>query len=110
MSFLAAVNERDNFGFTRLHGAAELGDVSEIERLIARGANLELPVYSCEKKTALHLAVGGGHLDATQLLVERGANINAKDEFGFARNLCCFGSFTDVLLNLQPNSVAHCLR
>jgi len=35
-----------------------------------------------DKRTALHLAAGEGHLDVVQFLCKRGANVNAEDRWG----------------------------
>lgn len=41
------------------------------------------PVISCPLlQTALHLAAGGGHVDVLKLLIEKGANVEAKDAGG----------------------------
>lgn len=60
--------------------AAARGDVEEVKKLIAAGAN----VNSCDydMRTPLHLAASEGHLELVKLLVSSGATVNAADRFG----------------------------
>ena len=46
--------------------------------------NAGVPASSCDydRRTALHLACSEGHMEAAQMLVEEGADPNAKDRFG----------------------------
>ena len=65
----------------RLHRAAEQGDVAGIRQMLAEGDD----VGSFEGfwlSTPLHLAAAMGHVAAVQLLLERGANIQAQDALG----------------------------
>ncbi|AVP87474.1 hypothetical protein phytr_5280 [Candidatus Phycorickettsia trachydisci] len=55
-----------------IHEAATLGDVSELERLIKEGVNVNLKNY--EQHTPLYLAVQNGNELAAKLLLESGAN------------------------------------
>src|SRR5262245_26656349 len=59
--------------------AAKKGDVTELKKLLDQGVKVD----STNKYgvTALGFACSKGHLDAVQLLVERGANVNAEDTF-----------------------------
>jgi outer membrane protein assembly factor BamB len=59
--------------------AAKKGDVAELKKLLDQGVNVDSKnKYGV---TALGFACSKGHLDAVQLLIERGANINAEDTF-----------------------------
>lgn len=55
-----------------IHEAATLGDVSELERLIKEGVNVNLKNY--EQYTPLYLAVQNSNELAAKLLLENGAN------------------------------------
>ena len=60
--------------------AAAIGDVSEIHRLLAVGADIDLPDY--DGRTALHLAVTEKHRAAVQVLLQEGAKITCRDRWG----------------------------
>lgn len=59
--------------------AAKKGDVAELKKLLEQGVNVDSKnKYGV---TALAFACSKGQLDAVQLLIERGANVNAEDTF-----------------------------
>ena len=72
---------RDNgqFAFTPLQFAAQQGDLRMASKLIAAGA--ELNAVGVAGRSALHFA-GGRRLDIMQLLIEKGADVNARDTEG----------------------------
>jgi uncharacterized protein len=78
----AAVNAVAYDGWTPLHLAAFFGHRAEAERLLAAGADLAAVSRNALKNTPLHAAVAGGHVDAALLLIERGAEPNARDAGG----------------------------
>jgi ankyrin repeat protein len=59
-----------------LYEACAIGDTKQIALLLDAKKG-ELASYSADGYTPLHLAAFFGHLDATKLLVERGANVAA---------------------------------
>lgn len=61
--------------------AASGGDNEEVKALLEFG-NIELNEGDYDKRTALHLAAGEGHLDTVQLLCEAGADVNVQDRWG----------------------------
>ncbi len=65
-----------------LHVAAEKGDVSEIRRLLQRGTDVNERGGPPFRLTALMCAAANGHLDAARLLLEKGAGVDLKEEFG----------------------------
>ena len=62
-----------------LRDAARAGDVTKIEALLAAGAPVDAPARYGQ--TPLYFAAEKGHLEAAKQLVERGANVNARDSF-----------------------------
>ncbi|MBI3925744.1 MAG: ankyrin repeat domain-containing protein [Armatimonadetes bacterium] len=73
---LSAVSVNRWWG-TRLHQASRAGDLPEMERLIANGAQPD--TQNKYGHTAMHLAVGNGHLQAAELLLARGASLDLAD-------------------------------
>jgi hypothetical protein len=63
--------------YTGLHAAAASGNVAEIERLLAAGADRE--ARDGNGRTPLHVAVYRKQRDAARLLLAKGANANALD-------------------------------
>jgi ankyrin repeat protein len=63
--------------YSGLHAAAAAGNIAEIERLVAAGANREL--RDGNGRTPLHVAAYRRQHDAARMLMKRGANPNALD-------------------------------
>jgi ankyrin repeat protein len=63
--------------YSGLHAAAAAGNVAEIERLLAAGANREL--RDGNGRTPLHVAAYRKQYEAARVLMKRGANPNALD-------------------------------
>jgi hypothetical protein len=64
-----------------LHEAAESGDVVEVRRLVAAGADVEEERGELEWR-ALHVAAGHGQVEVIKVLVELGADKDAKNAAG----------------------------
>lgn len=77
----APAASRDIHGWTALHYAAAEGRLEVCRVLLEFGGDIDalLP----DRSTPLMLAVEEGHLHLAQLLLERGASSNCKDEAGF---------------------------
>ena len=78
--------EKDNFGSTALHFAAEAGHADVIE-YISRLANaknmLRLEIKDSSGQTALHVASENGKANSMAALLEWGADVDAQDENGY---------------------------
>ncbi|MBN1974174.1 MAG: ankyrin repeat domain-containing protein [Sedimentisphaerales bacterium] len=74
-----SVNKQEEQPSKSLHKAALAGDLAEVKRLIAEGAD----VNKLESNsTALHIAVSNNRKDIAELLLEKSANIDIQDETG----------------------------
>lgn len=70
-------NTPDSKGFCPLHYAAQIGESESIEALI--DARCEINATLPDGRTALHLAIQSGKFLAANLLIEKGADIEAAD-------------------------------
>jgi cytochrome c len=61
-----------------LHDAAKAGDVAQIELLLGQGADVNERTVA----TPLYYAINGQHPEAARLLIEHGADVNAKSTWG----------------------------
>ncbi|WVY96718.1 hypothetical protein V8G54_028869 [Vigna mungo] len=103
-----------------LSAAAQVGDINALRLALGSVAvtlynltgSIDEPVEDGD--TALHLTCLYGHLACVQLLLERGANIEAKDEDGAIplHDACAGGRFTEIvqLLLNRANSAEHIKR
>ena len=64
-----------------LHEAAKKGDLDQINRLLETGATAD--VMDENSNTPLYVAVGQGHKDVVELLILKGANVNAVCWLGY---------------------------
>ena len=67
----------DWFDRERLHRAAEEGDLPEVERLVSMGSAFER--FDDISFTPLHYAVRGEQYKVAQLLLSKGADVNAHE-------------------------------
>ncbi|OMO81795.1 hypothetical protein CCACVL1_12183 [Corchorus capsularis] len=94
-----------------LAAAAQLGDLDALRVALDNlNGSIDEPVEDGD--TALHLACLYGYLPCVQLLLERGANLEAKDEDGAVPlHDACAGGFTGIVqLLLDRASNIGCLR
>jgi ankyrin repeat protein len=68
-------------GMTPLHQAAERGDISAVNQLLASGARVDA-VTRIGSHTPLHIAATNGHALVVGRLLEAGANLNARTTTG----------------------------
>nr|KYP72711.1 Putative ankyrin repeat protein RF-0381 [Cajanus cajan] len=76
----AAVNGRDQHGWTALHRACFKGRVEAVRALLEKG--IELEARDEEGYSALHCAVEAGHADVAEVLVKRGVDVEARTSKG----------------------------
>ena len=85
----ANVEARSRHGETPLHRACQLGFEEIARALIDAGADVSAKTTSDPSNiesghTVLMKAVDGGNLSLVKLLVEKGADLGARDDFGFS--------------------------
>ena len=64
-----------------LHAVAAQGNLNRTRHLIESDGTM-VKVVDDKQRTPLHFACNGGHLEVARLLIDRGADINAKDMNG----------------------------
>ncbi|MHC4510458.1 MAG: ankyrin repeat domain-containing protein [Planctomycetota bacterium] len=68
------------YGFkSTIHQAADAGDLAKVKAFIEEGIDVNTKVHGC---TPLHCAARYGHKEVVELLIAKGADINAKDSRG----------------------------
>ena len=65
---------------TELHKCAYKGDRGGIVEALSSGINVNAP--GAANRSAIHRAVGGGHREIVELLIEKGAQTNYQDKSG----------------------------
>ena len=93
----ANLKAENAFGVTPMSEAALIGSEPVIRELLAAGVNADSP--NPEGETALMLVVRTGQLDAAELLIEAGADVNAKERWAGQTALMWAGA------QLQPAMV-----
>lgn len=78
----ANVNSRDKENSTPLHVAIGTGDTKIMDHLIAYGADVNGTDSESNSSCPLFIALNKRNLDAISLLVDRGADINVRDDKG----------------------------
>ncbi|RHZ32455.1 hypothetical protein DYB37_010959 [Aphanomyces astaci] len=77
----AHVNDQSETGLTALYEAAKHGRVGAIDILLAH-PHVDINLGSHTKHTPLHIAIGEGHLDAAERLIQGGADTTVQDGMG----------------------------
>lgn len=70
----------EHYGWTELHWTARTGSAEDVRRAIGQGLDLE--ARDNLERTPLHLAVLAVNTDAVLALLEAGADVNSKDQWG----------------------------
>ncbi|XP_043797475.1 transient receptor potential channel pyrexia-like isoform X3 [Apis laboriosa] len=80
----ADINATDKIGRCALFHAAHRGNYEVVNWLLEHGAYTEnkLPTPKCWGRTAMHQAVKNNHPEVVKLLVNAGADVNARDDRG----------------------------
>ncbi|EAY06796.1 ankyrin repeat protein, putative [Trichomonas vaginalis G3] len=92
LSYGANINEKDEYGKTALHAAAENNSKETAEFLLSHGANIN--AKDKYKKTAFHYAAANNSKETIELLILHDEYVDAKDNDGktalhyAARNNC----------------------
>ncbi|XP_042013067.1 protein VAPYRIN-like [Salvia splendens] len=76
----AAVNGRDQNGWTALHRAAFKGRLDVARAVVEKGVDVD--AKDGEGYTAFHCAVESGHVEVIEMLVKKGADVEAKTSKG----------------------------
>lgn len=76
----AAMNGRDQHGWTALHRATFKGRTEAIRALLEKGVDVD--AKDEDGYTALHCAAESGHADVTELLVKKGGDVEARTNKG----------------------------
>jgi uncharacterized protein len=79
----ARLNAFSTDGFTPLGLASFFGHKETVAFLLVQGAEVNLPSQNPMHVMPLHSAVAGRHTPIAQMLLEHGADANAKQELGF---------------------------
>ncbi|MEJ2780413.1 ankyrin repeat domain-containing protein [Stygiolobus sp. CP850M] len=62
--------------------AAEFGDLIKVQTALEKGANPNTETLLTGRRTPLHKAPLNGHVEIVRVLLKRGADPNAKDNYG----------------------------
>ncbi|KAF3441433.1 hypothetical protein FNV43_RR15347 [Rhamnella rubrinervis] len=76
----AAINGRDQHGWTALHRACFKGRMDAVRTLIEKG--IDVDAKDEDGYTALHCATESGHGDVIELLVKKGVDVEARTNKG----------------------------
>lgn len=75
---------KDEEGRTPLHLAAYHGRLVIMEFLLSRNRKPDINARANDGGTPLYHAVGGGHCDTAELLLENNADVNAQNDEGWS--------------------------
>jgi ankyrin repeat protein len=79
----SVVDERSGDGFTALHLAAFFGQADAVRLLVARGASVDARGTGWMVGTPLHSAASGSHVEAAGVLLDAGADADARQADGW---------------------------
>eukprot|EP00028_Trichosphaerium_sp_Am-I-7-wt_P005079 CAMPEP_0168534178 /NCGR_PEP_ID=MMETSP0405-20121227/17683_1 /TAXON_ID=498012 /ORGANISM="Trichosphaerium sp, Strain Am-I-7 wt" /LENGTH=676 /DNA_ID=CAMNT_0008560711 /DNA_START=477 /DNA_END=2504 /DNA_ORIENTATION=+ len=76
------VNGKKGYRFPPIHRAARLGQLDKLHLLLDQNPDSLYTTDAKSRSTPLHLAIKYSQLEASKLLIERGADVNARDAQG----------------------------
>ena len=79
----AAINTPDFSGDTPLVGAVDAGHISIVDYLVKHGAEFNQVTDNPLSPTVLHLAVRSGRFEIAKVLLDAGADLNARSSSGY---------------------------
>ena len=80
--------------------AAFFGRVSTVRRLLAAGADVHAAANNAMKVQPLHAAVAGRSVEAVAAILEKGADVNARQQVGYTPLMGAAASGREDLVNL----------
>jgi len=105
----ANVHAIDGDSHTPMYYAVYIGYTKIVDLLQAKGVNINAPV-NAEGQTPLHIAAMNGDTERARLLIEGGANVNAKNAAGITPMRCAaIGGHAEMvdLLKARAQVGAH---
>ncbi|KAL5171757.1 putative ankyrin repeat protein [Glycine soja] len=109
----AAVDGRDQHGWTALHRACFKGRVEAVRALLLE-RGVEVDARDEEGYTALHCAVEAGHGDVAEVLVKRGVDVEARTSKGVSAlqiaEALGYGGIARVLVGGAAGHVAEGMK
>jgi ankyrin repeat protein len=97
-------------GFTPLHLAAYFGWDDTVQLLLVRGANVRAVAQNALRVQPLHSALAGGHVGVAELLVEAGADVNARQGGGWTPLHAAVRNRSEEAVHLLVTSGADPMR
>lgn len=106
LSLVPQVNVYESSGISPIHAAAEIGNLPALKRLINFGAEVNAVTKNECKTTPLILASTLGHENIVEELIQRGADVNHKDLWGYSAIIkaASNGHISTVKLLLRNNA------
>ena len=80
-----------------LRKSASSGNLTKVKSLVAAGKG-KLDEVNEDVETALHLAAAGGYAEIVKLLIDAGASLDLKDDYGFTALRHCAGASSTTAL------------
>ena len=92
-----------------IHDAAENGDLEKVKALIAADPSLVNAALQGNKATPLFFAAQKGHVEVAGLLLEKGADVNARARNGYTslHEACAYGQREVVKLLLKNGALVN---
>jgi hypothetical protein len=90
------------WGETQLHHCAENGFTTSVKRLLSI-RNINVNVKDVSGSTPLHWAAYNGHIEIVRLLLQNGADVNAKSNYGSTLHWAASHGNVDILHLLVEN-------